>query len=196
MSENTETDNAKNWNVALHFLDKSLWSVLFVFACFVLLAVVSALCFLYQVNAPYEYNFREKFRDQPGAWCHLLGHLLRCAIGTTLACCLWYYRIAVRRLRQPNPPDPGQFCQTLARWWHALAISLLVILVYAIIAPIFERPFVAHRDRPSSHPPAPKYAVRPTIAGRGSPLEGNVCRPLMVVSKTGSFDRSSLRMAV
>src|SRR4051812_45636999 len=65
-------------------------------ALIVCLAAAVASIFFFVAQLFYTDVYGRVFRDQPGAWPHLLGHLFRCAIAVALAVSLWLYLRALR----------------------------------------------------------------------------------------------------
>jgi hypothetical protein len=93
-----------------------------------LLSAFSIATFLFQLL--HKDEFGDVFRDQPGAWPHLLGHLLRGGVGAGLAWCLWKYLQAVKKTINAAPRATPELFQSLARWWTILAISVIALLLY------------------------------------------------------------------
>lgn len=113
---------------AFHPLTRSLRAVRFLLLVCILVAALSVIAFLFQ--ARYVDEFGNAFRDEPGAWPHLFGHLLRLIVGACLACCLWRYLRATRRLAIEGDRGLDAFSISLANWWSALAISVLALVAY------------------------------------------------------------------
>jgi hypothetical protein len=111
------------------------------------------LAFLFQVLLTDE--FGEPFRDQPGAWPHLLGHLLRGAVGACLALCLWRYLRAAKKSINADQREALELFQALARWWNTLAISALALLLYGAWVAFVTGPPVLTR------PLSPRFQAEP-----------------------------------
>src|SRR5579884_1931655 len=103
----TTRDDGAQW------LRRSRFAVGCVFVFCVLLCGFSAVVFTVQVF--HEDEFGQLFRDQPRAWPHLLGHLLRCVVGAGLAWCLWKYLRALQKLTDAEQRDASTLFQALAR---------------------------------------------------------------------------------
>ena len=84
MAESTESVNTKDSRTTKGSGSLgSLWPARFVFAILAIFALGSAFAFVFQCR--YRDQFGDLFREQPGAWPHLLGHLLRSAVAASLA---------------------------------------------------------------------------------------------------------------
>jgi hypothetical protein len=137
MKEPESQNDAEHANL-LRPLNRSMLAVCCILGCCMLVAGISALLFLYQVQMRDAFG-GEYFHNQPGAWPHLMGHVLRFAIGAGLAWCLWRYLLAVHRMT----PDQGDFhvlFRSLERWWYLLAISVVLLAAYALWVTFFTGP--------------------------------------------------------
>jgi hypothetical protein len=119
----------------------------------VLLSGFSALAFVFQIL--HKNEFGDPFRDQPGAWPHLLGHLLRCAVGAALAWCLWRYLQAVKKSVNDDHREAPDLFQALARWWNLLALSCLALVLYGAWVAFVTGPPVLTR------PLSPRFQAEP-----------------------------------
>jgi hypothetical protein len=111
-------------------LNQSRLAVRCIFALCALLSGFSALAFLFQVL--HKDEFGGMFRDQPGAWPHVLGHVLRTAVGAALAWCLWRYLKAVKKSIHAGQDETPELFRALARWWNCLAICGLALVLYGV----------------------------------------------------------------
>jgi hypothetical protein len=118
-----------------------------------LLSAFSAVAFVFQVL--HQDQFGERFRDQPGAWPHLLGHLLRSAVGAGLAWCLWGY---LRALNKSITADKGQapeLLPALALWWNSQAVSAIALVLYGAWVAFVTGPPIPTR------PLSPRFQAEP-----------------------------------
>jgi hypothetical protein len=135
-------------------LQRSLLAVLGLFALCLLLAVVSAGMFVFQFR--YRDEFGNPFTDEPGAWPHLLGHMLRGAIGAGLAWCLLRYMLAIRKTTTAGTHHFRNVFVSMARCWYALATGAVVLLIYSLTVTFA----VPARGTPGRHL-SPQYRFNP-----------------------------------
>jgi hypothetical protein len=110
---------------------------------------MSAVLFAYQFQCKNEYG--DLWRDEVGAWPHLMGHLLRMAVFSTLVWCLWRYLRAMKRLRNGGQPELEGLLASLSGWWTTLAVGALLLLLYGL--------WIAYGDvqRSPVQPLSPRY---------------------------------------
>jgi hypothetical protein len=180
-----ESRNAITEGDVRRALSRSLLAVRCVFGFCVLLSGFSAVAFLFQVL--HKDEFGEPFRDQPGAWPHLFGHLLRGAVGACLAWCLWKYLRAAKKSINADRREALELFQALARWWNTLAISALALLQYGAWVAFVTGPPVPTRPltpRFQAEPPD-KSAVRVEFRlAETSRAEGLIEAPVAGTSQT------------
>jgi hypothetical protein len=130
-------------------------------------AVASAILFSNQVV--YREPFGDHFRDQPGAWPHLFGHLLRMALSAWLAWHLWQYLRAAKQLTESKDPVFVPLFRALRGWWNALAISTGLLLAYGacivlLIGPPQESNALSPRYQPSPFESSQRVVVEFRLA--------------------------------
>ena len=110
-------------------LRRSLFAVCCILGFCVLLCIASAVLFVLRFQQRDE--FGELLRDEPGAGARLIGHALFTVIGAVLAWCLWRYFLAVHRMRTFDQREFQILFRSLARWWYAVATSVVLFVLYA-----------------------------------------------------------------
>src|SRR5262249_36324512 len=120
---------------ALRPLQRALLPVICLFGLFLVLSIVCMGMFIYQIL--HRDAFGELFIHEPGAWLHLLGHLLRSGVCAGLAMCLFNYMLAVRRSSAPAGGHIRRMSVSIAYWWYALATGMVVLLIYAILTTVY-----------------------------------------------------------
>lgn len=156
-------------------LFRSRLAVYCLFAFCVLIAGLSIVGFVFQVLLRDE--FGELYRNQPGAWPHILGHLLRSAVGAWLAWCLLSYLRALNESIGDSAHGTLDLYRTLARWWNGLAISVIVLVLHGVwVAFIVGPPIVTRPLSPRFQAKAPdESAVKIEFRlAESSPREGLV----------------------
>jgi hypothetical protein len=96
----------------------------------VLLSVLSAIAFVVQVR--YRNEFGDLYRDEPGAWPHLIAHVIRSAVCAVLGWQLWRYLRAARAATPGDHQSLRPLFRSLAGWWNALGASVIVFVIYAV----------------------------------------------------------------
>lgn len=157
-----QEDNAQNATTeasVTRSLKRSRLAVYCIFAICVFVAGLSAVCFVYQVQLTDE--FGDPYRNQPGAWAHLIGFLLKFVVSALLAWSLWRYLRAVRRSVIPPLGELPELFQALTRCWMILALGGVAVLLHGSWAALVTGPptmtsrplsrrFEARRSTPSA----------------------------------------------
>jgi hypothetical protein len=144
MSTNESTSSSR-----AGVLLRARWAIRLTTCLMAVAGIVSLGFFAYQVQCRDPIS-EIRYRDQPGAWLHLAGHLLRGVVG------LWLFVMLLRYLRelgnlkpQPNP-DYEPLIRATARGWNAIGWCSIAMVGYAVVAIIASRfgPPVASRFGP------------------------------------------------
>lgn len=101
-----------------------------------MLSLLSFTCFAYQVQCP-DFNdpyFVRLFRDTPGAWLHLAGHLLRGGLCAWLVLHVVKYLRVLKELNSQPQPDYSRLLRVISGWWVALGWAFIVMLVYVSLS--------------------------------------------------------------
>ena len=138
MSQEIESRNsAGEWKESLLPLRSSLGAVWILLGLCLVAGGLSLIMLVFQfqmkTNSP-PYFEDEYYRDSPGAWVNLFGHLLRSVIGMGLGFCLWRYIWAVKRALRVQPPDLKNLYKAIGLWWNLSAVFAISLVLYAIYA--------------------------------------------------------------
>ncbi|MFL5243190.1 MAG: SecDF P1 head subdomain-containing protein [Gemmataceae bacterium] len=145
MAESAETNDVKSSKAGQGPIPlNSLWPARFLILVFTLFGLGSAIAFVFQVR--YRDPFGDLFRDQPGAWPHLIGHLIRGAVGLALAWSAWRYVKAHKKLARDAPDALQPFFQALGRWWTVMTVGVTAMLLYALWIAFIVGPMSASRS--------------------------------------------------
>ena len=152
-----EPDSDFDSDDALRPLQRALLPVICLFGLFLVLSIVCMGMFIYQIQ--YRDAYGELFIHEPGAWLHLLGHLLRSGVCAGLAMCLFNYILAVRRSSATARGHIRRMSVSIAYWWYALATGMVVLLIYAVLTIFYVR-----AAGPSSRHISPRFRYNPADA--------------------------------
>jgi hypothetical protein len=142
---------------ALRPLQRTLFPVICLFGLFLLLSIVCMGMFIYQLL--HRDAFGDLYIYEPGAWLHLVGHLLRSGVAAGLALCLFNYLLAIRRSSATATGHIRRVSVSIAYWWYTLATGMIVLLIYAALTT-----FYFTTADPSSRHISPRFRYDPADA--------------------------------
>lgn len=134
-------------------------AVTFVWLTTISLMILSGILFTYQLTC--EIDPGNLFRDSPGAWLHLAGHLVRFSVFAVVGVGLGRYMRALNLAQHSSLPDVQAITAALAGLWMRAAYSIAVLIIYTfafMLQMMF--PDLWLREQPLFIPPAGTPTVR------------------------------------